>query len=152
MAIEKSQIHFTNLLVYEKVMLRSNWQDGVAVMEDFTLNEDIYRNGPIFFSVESIENEPKFGKFTYFLPINEEVTLSEHPNFRFVKEFVVDDALLLRQATEEVDFHTAYEKIRTFAVSENIKLNDTFYCFILEVYEDIIIDVHVPLKQGVGLK
>lgn len=148
MKLEIKHLYFTNVLVYKNTMLREDWQDGVVVMENFILNEDIYRNGPIFFSVKSLENEPKFGEFQYFLPINEWVELEEHPKFRFEPEFEIEEALVLRQASEEIDFQVAYSKIVEYADLEGIELEDTFYCFLLEVYEDIIIDVYVPIKRG----
>jgi len=146
--IEAKQLYFSNVLIYKNTMLREDWQEGVVIMENFTLNEDIYRNGPVFFSVKPVENEPKFGLFEYFLPINEWVELEEHPNFRFEPEFKVEEALVLRQASEELDFQTAYTKVKDYAISAGIELEDTYYCFLLEVYEDIIIDVYVPIKRG----
>lgn len=148
MNIETKQLYFSNVLVYKNTMLREDWQEGVVVMENFTLNEEIYRNGPVFFSVKTVKNEPKFGQFEYFLPINEWVEIEEHPNFRFEPEFEVGEAFVLRQASEEIDFQTAYSKIKDYADSEDIELEDTYYCFLLEVYEDIIIDVYVPKKRG----
>ncbi|MFP7168910.1 DUF5085 family protein [Terribacillus sp. 7520-G] len=148
MTIEAKQLYFSNVLIYKNTMLREDWQEGVVIMENFTLNEDIYRNGPVFFSVKPVENEPKFGLFEYFLPINEWVELEEHPNFRFEPEFKVEEALVLRQASEELDFQTAYTKVKDYAISAGIELEDTYYCFLLEVYEDIIIDVYVPIKRG----
>ncbi|SDC84634.1 protein of unknown function [Terribacillus halophilus] len=148
MTIETKELYFSNVLIYKNIMLKEDWQDGVVVMENFTLSEDIYRNGPVFFSVKSVDNEPKFGQFEYFLPINERVELEKHPNFRFEPEYEVGEALVLRQASEEIDFQTAYSKVKDYADSEGIELEDTYYCFLLEVYEDIIIDVYVPIKRG----
>ncbi|WP_366249419.1 DUF5085 family protein [Terribacillus aidingensis] len=148
MNLEIKQLYFTNVLIYKNTMLREDWQDGVVIMENFILNEDIYRNGPVFFSVKSVDNEPKYGQFEYYLPVNEWVELEGHPKFRFESEIEIGEALVLRQASEEMDFQTAYSKITEYADLKGIELEDSFYCFLLEVYEDIIIDVYVPIKRG----
>ncbi|WP_405101057.1 hypothetical protein [Oceanobacillus sp. FSL H7-0719] len=64
MNIEVRPLIFDNLLVYETKQLRTEWQEGLFLMEDITLTEDIYKNGPVFFSVTSEKNEDKFGHFT----------------------------------------------------------------------------------------
>ncbi|PAE16576.1 hypothetical protein CHH91_07900 [Virgibacillus sp. 7505] len=148
MNVETKELYFSNVLIYENIMLREDWQEGVVILENFTLSEDIYRNGPVFFSVKSVDNEPKFGQFKYYLPINERAEFEKHPNFRFVPEYEVGKALVLRQASEEIDFQTAYSKVKDYANSKGIELEDIYYCFLLEVYEDIIIDVYVPIKRG----
>ena|SRR5690625_1855663 len=101
MNIEKRSLIFDNLLVYETKQLRTDWQEGLFIMEDFTPAEDIYKNGSIFFSVASETNEDKFGHFTYYLPINEGVTLEDETHFQFHESFIVEEALAMRQAERQ---------------------------------------------------
>jgi len=115
-------------------------------MKDFPLAEGVYQNGPVFFSVQPEVGEDKFGSFTYYLPINEEVKLSSNDNFTYLEHFELEDALVLRQADQETDFQTAYEKLKGYAEKENIPLEDTFYVVMLEVYDDYIIDLYVPKR------
>src|SRR5690625_1234373 len=126
MNIEKRSLIFDHLLVYETKQLRTDWQDGVFIMEEVPLALDIYKNGPVFFSVKSEENEKEFGHFTYYLPLNEAITLEDETHFRYLENIKIADALVLRQADQEVDFHTAYEKLLKYATQENIALEDTF--------------------------
>src|SRR5699024_10641379 len=51
MHFEIRSLVFDNLLTYETKQLRTDWQEGIFVMEDFTLAEGVYKNGPIFFSL-----------------------------------------------------------------------------------------------------
>src|SRR5690625_4893122 len=101
--IENRSLIFDNLLVYETRQLREDWQEGFFLMEDFTLLEGIYKNGPVFFSVAPEKGEDKFGHFTYYLPISEPVRLSDETDFRFSGKLYIEDALVLRQADEAVD-------------------------------------------------
>lgn len=146
MKIENRSLIFDNLLVYETRQLREDWQEGFFLMEDFTLLEGIYKNGPVFFSVAPEKNEDKFGYFTYYLPISEPVRLADETDFRFSEKLYIEDALVLRQADEAVDFHVAYQKVKDFATENAIPLEDTFYCVLLEVYGEFIIDLYVPIK------
>ncbi|MDE5415235.1 hypothetical protein [Alkalihalobacterium chitinilyticum] len=147
MIIEKRALQFDNLLVYEKTQLRTDWQEGFFMMEDLLLSGGIYKTGPVIFSVAPTEGENSYGHFTYYLPINEAVRLENEPQFRFEPTFQVEDALVLRQANEEVDFQAAYEKVREYASEQGILLEETFYCVLLEVYGDIIIDLYVPIQR-----
>ncbi|WP_249872494.1 hypothetical protein [Oceanobacillus saliphilus] len=147
MNIEVRSLQFDNLLVYETRQLRKDWQEGIFLMEDFTLANDIYKNGPIFFSVAPEQNEEKFGHFTYYLPINEPVKLDDETHYQFHENFYVREALVMRQADQEVDFHAAYQKIKDYAAKVNIPIEDTFYCVLLEVYGDFIIDLYIPIQN-----
>lgn len=147
MKFEIRSLKFNKLLVYETKQLRTDWQEGIFLMEDFTLTADIYKNGPVFFSVQSEENEDKFGHFTYYLPINETVSLDDETHFRFIEDLCIDEALVLRQADQEVDFYSAYRKVKEYAIDNRIELEDKFYCVLIEVYGDIIIDIYVPIKD-----
>lgn len=147
MNIEVRPLIFDNVLVYETRQLRTDWQEGLFLMEDFTLTEGIYKSGPIFFSVTSESKEDKYGDFTYYLPINDGVTLEDETHFQFHESFIVDEALALRRADQEVDFHAAYKKIKEYASQQNIPIEDTYYVVLLEVYGDIIIDLYVPIQE-----
>ncbi|WP_106496026.1 DUF5085 family protein [Lentibacillus sp. Marseille-P4043] len=147
MRIETRSLNFDNLLIYETRQLRKDWQEGFFLMEDFTLAEGIYKNGPTFFSVAPEKGEDKFGSFTYYLPISEPVTLADETDFQFQEGFHIEEALVLRQADEATDFHAAYAEIKKYAGKNNISIEDTFYCVLLEVFDEYIIDLYVPLKD-----
>ena|SRR5690625_1328083 len=148
MHFEMRPLSFDNLLLYETRQLREDWQEGILLMEDITLVKNIYQNGPIFFSVAPEKHEDKFGHFIYYLPINEEVKLADDDEyFTFLNHLHIEKALVLRQADQEVDFHAAYKKLQEHARSQDIVLEDTFYCVLLEVYGEYIIDLYVPMKD-----
>lgn len=148
MNIQTKALKLNNLIIYQTRQLRTDWFEGIFIMEDFLLTEGIYKNGPILFSVEPEYNEEKFGNFTYYLPINEAVKLKETIEFSFIDELYVEEALLLRQAEEEVDFQSAFQKMKDYAVEYEIPIDDTFYCVLLEVYGEYMIDLYVPLVKG----
>ncbi|WP_042221351.1 DUF5085 family protein [Oceanobacillus manasiensis] len=147
MKVETRAVQFDHLLVYKTTQLRENWQDGLNVLEDVSLVEGIYQNGPIFFSVNPAAGEKKFGQFTYYMPINGAVKLENEPDFHFERDFYVEEALVMRQADLALDFYAAKEKIEVYAKQNKIQLNETFYCVLLEVYGDIVIDLYIPVRN-----
>ncbi|WP_147536195.1 hypothetical protein [Bacillus marasmi] len=147
MGIENRSLIFDNLLVYETSQLKADWQEPYFMMEDFILAEEIYKNGPVFFSVAPVENEEKFGHFTYFLPINAPVLLEDNQDFYFQSKLGIEEALCLRQADQELDFYAAYQKVKEYAVAHSIEIAETFYCVLLDVYGEMIIDLYVPIKE-----
>ncbi|WP_010532272.1 DUF5085 family protein [Lentibacillus jeotgali] len=150
MQIEVRSLIFENLLIYKTKQLREDWQMGFFMMEDFTLAEGIYKNGPTFFSVAPEKGENKFGNFTYYLPISEPVILSDETDFQFQERFHIEEALVLRQANETNDFHTAYKEVKKYANENNMLIADTFYCVLLDVFDEYIIDLYVPLQDWGG--
>lgn len=144
--MEIRNLHFDHLITYRISDKKANWLEGVKVLEDFPLNHEVYKNGPVFFSFEQ-ENEDE-GFFTYYMPINVEVEFEEGiTDFSYLNQFKVEKALLLRQAQKVADFSTAYQKMKDYAEAEKLTVEDSYICVLLEVYGEYIIDLYVPLKE-----
>lgn len=147
MGIEICSLVFDNVLSYEVIQKKEDWQDGISIMENSIVKEDLYKNGPLFFSFSPISNEEVTGKFTYYLPINSPIHLSEESNFSFKDTLMLERALLMRQLEQDIDFYSAYEILKTYANAHEIELDKTYYCVLLEVYGDYIFDLYVPIKD-----
>lgn len=147
MGIELCALMFENLLVFNAEGNKENWQEGIYHLEDIALTKDVYRNGPLFFSFKRVKDNDSFGKFTYYLPINSQVEVAEDANFSFQKHFKVDRALLLRQADEKLNINTAFDEIKSYSNLNNIEIEDYYYCILLNVYGEYIVDLYVPLKS-----
>jgi hypothetical protein len=151
--MEIRTLQFDHLITFRTRDIKENWLEGVKVMEDFTFNREIYKNGPVFFSFEADSNQGKEGIFTYYLPINEEVEFEEDiTHFAYLETFRLGRSLLLRQAHEEIDFNAAYKKIKDYGKRGNIPTEDSFVCVLLEVYGEYMIDLYVPLKERSGVQ
>lgn len=151
--MEIRSLQFDHLITFRTRDVKENWLEGIKVMEDFTFNHEIYKNGPVFFSFEADSKRGNEGIFTYYLPINEEVEFEENiTDFAYLKKFRLGRSLLLRQAHEEVDFNAAYKKIQAYAKGKNIPTEDSFVCMLLEVYGEYMIDLYVPLKERSGVQ
>ncbi|MFF2753562.1 hypothetical protein ACFVR1_07345 [Psychrobacillus sp. NPDC058041] len=145
MGIDMCSLVFNNVLTYEVVQKKEDWQEGITIMEDTIVNKDVYKNGPLFFSFSPNSAEGKTGKFTYYLPINSTLHLTEESNFSFQDSLILERALLLRQ--QDIDFYSAYETFENYANFHQIELDKKYYCVLLEVYDDYIADFYVPIKE-----
>lgn len=139
-------LHFDHLITFRVRDQKENWLEGIKVMEDFPLNHEVYKNGPVFFSFE--EEEAGEGLFTYYMPINTEIEFEEGTtDFAYLNQYQLKQSLLLRQAQEESDFSTAYEKVKAYAAAGNLSVEDSYICVLLNIYGEYIIDLYVPLKE-----
>lgn len=145
--MEVSSLQFNSLIVYRKHNLKENWQEGLFDLEEIELNQEVYKNGPVFFSCTDDEHDASIGLFTYYLPINEPVAVREDAEFQYEERIQIDQALTFRQADREANFKAAYEKVKKYAEKENISLSETYYCVMLDVFGEIIIDLYVPLAE-----
>ena len=50
MGIGMYSLVFDNVLTYEVEQKKEDWQNGVYEIEEFMLNKDVYKNGPVLFS------------------------------------------------------------------------------------------------------
>lgn len=148
MGIKMKPLQFDNLIVYKTNQHKSKWDEGVFAIEDFPLNREIYKSGPVFFSFSPEASGSEEGVFTYYLPINDSVNLNDETGFTFQNRFAVENALVLRQADEETNFTEAYQKIKDYADSNSIMIENTYYCVLLDVYGEYIIDLYVPIKEA----
>ncbi|MFG6495750.1 DUF5085 family protein [Fictibacillus sp. UD] len=145
--MEVSSLQFDSVLVYRKHDLKENWQEGLHDLEEIELNQEVYKNGPVFFSCTDDAYDRDKGAFTYYLPINQPVGVREDAEIQYLEQVQIDKALTLRQADQETNFSAAYEKVKKYAERENIALSDTYYCVMLDVYGEIMIDLYVPLAE-----
>lgn len=150
MNVSKRSLIFDHVITYETFQQKADWQEGISQLEDFPLNYEIYQNGPIFFSFQPEAQHSDKGTFTYYMPINEAVGITDGPDYGYLERFQVEDALVLRQADEEADFQAALQKVQAYAAEQQLQLEDTFYCVVLFVYGEPIIDLYVPLKERGG--
>ncbi|MER2261391.1 MAG: DUF5085 family protein [Psychrobacillus sp.] len=147
MGIELCALMFENLLVYQTEGEKDNWQEGIYYLEDIALSKDVYRNGPLFFSYKEKVDNSGLIEFTYYLPISSQVEVTEDSDFTFQKDFKLDRALLLRQADEMLNINVAFDEIKSFSNENNMEIENYFYCVLLNVYGEYIVDLYAPLKS-----
>ena len=111
------------------------------------MTQGIYKNGPIFFSVTSNQEDRATDHFIYYLPINGPVQLLEETDFSYQDSFRLEKALFLRQTDGEMDVTVASNKLKSYADSNEIELGNSYYFVLHEVYDDYIIDLFWTTKE-----
>ncbi|MDL4841961.1 hypothetical protein [Aquibacillus rhizosphaerae] len=144
MDIKRGSLYFDHLMTYSMKGKKEEWQEGFAILEELELEQRVYKNGPVFFTFKAHDTGDK-GEFTYYRPINEKVEMAGDSDIQYKEKVDVRDALLLRQAEHYQDFNQAYDSIKNYATESEVDVEDSFYCVLLEVYGDIILDLYVPV-------
>ncbi|WP_213422110.1 DUF5085 family protein [Bhargavaea massiliensis] len=147
MAMERRPLVFDRVLTYQTEQRKADWQEPISALETLLLDKGVYQNGPIFFTFQG-EEGAESGTFTYYLPVSEQMTIEEDNGFGYMERFHSGDALVMRQAEQEADFDAAFAKVQAYAEQEGIVLGNTYYCVLIDVYGDIIIDLAVPVEGG----
>lgn len=148
MAIERRPLVFDHVLTYQTEQRKADWQDPLGMLESFVLDKGVYKNGPAFFTFVPGSEDKSSGTFTYYQPINGPLDTGGDNGFGYEARFHSGDALVMRQAEQEADFDAAYVKVQDVAAQEGLVLGETYYCVLLDVYGDIMIDLVVPLEGG----
>ncbi|NYF23599.1 hypothetical protein [Sporosarcina sp. JAI121] len=146
MEIDIRSLQFDNCLRYETRQKKEDWLIPFNKLEDFIVSQDIYKDGPIFFSVNSNQEDD----YTYYLPINAPVQLPEETEFSFQDSFKLEKALFLRQAVGVMDVNVAVQKLKDYAEFNEIELEDTYFFVVHELYNDYIIDLFCPILEAGG--
>lgn len=146
MEIVIRSLQFDNCLRYETRQKKEDWLIPFNKLEDFIVSQDIYKNGPIFFSVNSNHEDD----FTYYLPINAPFELPQETGFSFQDSFRLEKALFLRQAVGVMDVTATVQKLKDYADSNKIELEDTYFFVVHEFYDDYIIDLFCPILEAGG--
>ena len=147
MKIEVRPLAFDHLITMKTKRLKSDWQEPYHEMEEFILNEELYKNGPVFFSFEKDGDDEEKGFFTYYLPISGPAETREDSEFNYLAKFRLEQALALRQADQEIDINEAEKKLRHYALKQNIILDDKVFYVLLDVYGEFIIDLYIPISD-----
>ena len=148
MAMERHPIRFDQVLTYQVEQRKEDWQEPFSRLESYILEQGVYQNGPAFFAFEPSAENPSTGLFTYYLPVNAPVEPDQGSGFGYVEHFHSGDALTMRQAEQEPDFDAAFKKVQDHAAREGIVIGDRYYCVLLRLYDDVIINLVVPLEGG----
>ena len=67
MGIGMYSLVLDNVLTYEVEQKKEEWQNGVYEMKSFTLNEDVYKNGPVVFSFDYMKQHSMIQKTPVFV-------------------------------------------------------------------------------------
>ena len=111
------------------------------------VNSDIYYTSPVIFKTEEVENEPAFGKYTYYIGLNEMVEVEEGAPFKQLDFLELTPAIYVRCAEIE-ELEEAYELLKSHAEQHGLELEDSFYHVCFDAFDSVMMDIYAIVKEG----
>ncbi|MFC0232611.1 hypothetical protein ACFFIF_01230 [Vagococcus entomophilus] len=148
MKIDRSPLIMQNLIRFQAIMKEDEWEQGFELLKNLEYAEGVYQNGPTLFSMEKRENEPEFKKFEFFMPVNVPLQGNENAQIDFVDELVIPDAMMMRHADSEPNLSYVQDMLEQEAKKIGVVVEKKAYCICLDVFNEVMIDVYMPIKNG----
>lgn len=145
MIVREESLILENVICVEEIIPHEEWFKPVLGLRRNLVNGDIYYTSPVVFKIEELENEPAFGKYTYYIGINTEVEVAEDAEFSQLDLLEIYPAIYVRCAEiEEVD--EAYQLLRDHAEENNLEIEDSFYHVCFDAFDGVIMDIYARIK------
>lgn len=102
MKVREESLIMQNVICVEEILPHKEWYKPVIGLRTNLVSEGIYHTSPVVFQVEELENEPNFGRYTYYISIN---TLVEEEDFFTQVEHLTSDwqAILKAYRLQELE-------------------------------------------------
>jgi len=147
MKIKRSPIKFNNVLSYTSVCKITEWHHAASQLRNSVIKNGLYGTGPIIFQVSQLNETAQEAEYTFHMPVNAPVKLSDDSPFHFTEQMSFDDGLLVRHADLDESMDESYGLLYACAKSNDVVLQEPFFNIYLDVYGDGIIDVYAPIKK-----
>lgn len=145
MIVREEALVIQNAICVEEIIPHEEWFKPAFSLRSNIGNQEVYSTSPVVFTVEKMDNEPAFGKYTYYMGLNTMVEVDEFADFKQLETLAIPAALSIRCGeTSEMD--KAYQLLRDYATKKNIEIDSTFYHVCFHLYKEIIIDIYAPIK------
>ena len=145
MIVREDSLILKNVICVEEIIPHEDWFKPALSLRRNLVNEDIYYTSPVVFKAEEMENEPAFGKYTYYIGINTEVEVAEDAAFRQLDFLEIYPAIYVRCAEiEELD--KAYELLRKHAEKNDLEIEESFYHVCFDIFDGVIMDIYARIK------
>ncbi|MBC2258785.1 hypothetical protein [Listeria booriae] len=145
MNIKESSFVLLNVLSLKQIVEIKNWTEPALALRNHVVTEGIYPIGPVVFEKREVETEPDYAEYTFYLPLNTSIEISQQSPYEFTDMLAIPDSIYVRYSDHDGDISVAYDALREYAQVERIQLADSFYHVCLDVYGEMWLDVHAPV-------
>ncbi|WP_226642930.1 DUF5085 family protein [Mesobacillus subterraneus] len=147
MRIKRCPIVFNNVISTKSICKENEWPSIAKELRNAVILNGLYGTGPIIYQVEKVNDTIEEAEYTFYLPVNEPIQMSENDKYTFYETFRIEDGLTFRHADLDENIEDAYELLRMAAKDNQLELTDPFYNIYLDVYGEGIIDIFAPIKK-----
>jgi effector-binding domain-containing protein len=145
MRIKRCPLVFNNVISTKVTCKTSEWHNSAIDLRNAVIKNGLYGIGPIIYQIANFNKQQNEAEYTFYLPINAPIKMSENDKYNFYETWKFDDGLVLRHADLEEDIIDSYEMLKACADANKLKLLEPFYNIYLDVYGDGIIDIYAPI-------
>ncbi|MEZ0119552.1 DUF5085 family protein [Heyndrickxia faecalis] len=146
MIVHESSLVIQNVICVEEVISHDEWYVPVLSLRANLVNEEIYYTSPVIFTIEEMENEPSFGKYTYYLGINGQVEIPENAFYKQLDYLEITPAIYVR-CPEVEEIEDAYMLLEGYAARNGLEIEKPFYHVCLDVFDDVMMDIYAKVKE-----
>lgn len=145
MKVREESLIVQNVICVEELIPHEEWFKPILGLRRNLVNEDIYYTSPVIFKIEEMENEPSFGKYTYYVGLNSMVEVEDDADFKQLDFLEIGPAIWVRCAEiDELD--NAYELLEEYANERGWELEPAYYHVSFDLFDDVIMDVYAIVK------
>lgn len=124
--------------------IEGEWLEGLDIINDFFIDNDIYPTGPIIFKREPIGLDEYL--YTVYLSLNTELYDIPELNIQYIDMLEVAPTLSER-CFEEEEFELVYKNIKNAAKANNIRIKDKpFYHVMVDYMGGTAFEVYAELE------
>lgn len=147
MKVKRSPVTFHNVISTKSRSKVSEWHQTAKDFRNAIIRNDLYSTGPIIYQVSNFSKETQEADYTFYIPVNAPVKMTENDRFEFTSVLEFEDGLSFRHADLDEDIEIAYDLLREVAEAHELELEEPFYNIYLDVYGSGIIDVYAPVVK-----
>ncbi|CAM3958546.1 DUF5085 family protein [Mesobacillus thioparans] len=147
MRIKRCPIIFNNVISTKSICKENEWPSIAKELRNAVIMNGLYGTGPIIYQVKKVTDTIGEAEYTFYLPVNEPIQMSEDDKYTYYDTFRIEDGLTFRHADLDENIEDAYELLRMAAKDNQLELTDPFYNIYLDVYGEGIIDIYAPIKK-----
>ncbi|QCJ44245.1 DUF5085 family protein [Bacillus sp. S3] len=148
MNIKRKPVVFHNVIRAAATCKSEEWFASAVELRNAVIKSGLYGTGPIIYQFAGYDPKTDMADYTFYLPVNAPIQLTENAKFQFFPEWKFSDGLVLRHADLEEDLEESYEVLRACADEFRLELQEPFYHIYLDVYGGGIIDIYAPISGG----
>lgn len=120
------------------------WLDGLAEVNKFFMDDEIYPTGPIAFTRRSIG----LGEHAYsaYISLNDEINAIPELNIEY-EEILLIHPTVSGKCFEEKEFDKVYKEIESYCRDHDFKLdlNEPFYHVMVDYFGGTVFEIHAKL-------
>lgn len=147
MKIKRCPIIFNNVISTRSKCRMDKWYVVAQDLRNAVIKNGLYATGPVIYQINKVDLFENEAEYTFYLPINEQISMTKNDKYSFQDKWSFGDALVYRHADLEEDINLSYNVLRVAAKDTNLVLREPFYHIYLDVYGEGIIDIFAPIVE-----